>query len=207
MNSVDDYLNTTEIHVKHIASCILPTRWGNFQLHGFQQESNGQEHVALSIGNIGDGLPVTVRIHSECLTGDTLFSLKCDCGPQLAAAMEMIGKLERGLLIYLRQEGRGIGLINKIRAYHLQDQGLDTVEANLKLGLPADARNFSMLKDIFSWLNVYQVKLLTNNPQKVEALKHLGVEVKERIPLIVGRNTINQNYLDTKAKKFGHWFS
>lgn len=187
-----------------VASCRLPTEWGIFTLHGFEEE-NGQEHVALSMGNISDGLPVLARIHSECLTGDAFFSQKCDCGPQLQAAMQAIEQAGRGVIVYLRQEGRGIGLINKIRAYQLQDQGLDTVEANVKLGLPVDARDFTLAKHIFDYLNVHEVHLLTNNPEKVNTLQAAGINVSERIPLQVGENKENEHYLHTKADKLGHF--
>ena len=179
--------------IKYIASCRLPTEWGVFTMHGFE-EADGQEHIALSMGDFSDGLPVLSRIHSECLTGDALFSQKCDCGPQLKAAMQAVQK-----------EGRGIGLINKIRAYRLQDQGLDTVEANLKLGLPVDARDFSLAKHIYDHLGVHEIKLLTNNPEKVSTLQQAGISIVERIPLQVGENSENERYLHTKAEKLGHF--
>jgi GTP cyclohydrolase-2 len=190
--------------IKYIASCRLPTEWGVFTMHGFE-EADGQEHIALSMGNFSDGLPVLSRIHSECLTGDALFSQKCDCGPQLKAAMQAVQKEGRGIIVYLRQEGRGIGLINKIRAYRLQDQGLDTVEANLKLGLPVDARDFSLAKHIYDHLGVHEIKLLTNNPEKVSTLQQAGISIVERIPLQVGENSENERYLHTKAEKLGHF--
>nr|WP_314765135.1 GTP cyclohydrolase II [uncultured Neisseria sp.] len=190
--------------IKYIASCRLPTEWGVFTMHGFE-EADGQEHIALSMGDFSDGLPVLSRIHSECLTGDALFSQKCDCGPQLKAAMQAVQKEGRGIIIYLRQEGRGIGLINKIRAYRLQDQGLDTVEANLKLGLPVDARDFSLAKHIYDHLGVHEIKLLTNNPEKVSTLQQAGISIVERIPLQVGENSENERYLHTKAEKLGHF--
>lgn len=190
--------------MKYIASCRLPTEWGVFTMHGFE-EADGQEHIALSMGDFSDGLPVLSRIHSECLTGDALFSQKCDCGPQLKAAMQAVQKEGRGIIVYLRQEGRGIGLINKIRAYHLQDQGLDTVEANLKLGLPVDARDFSLAKHIYDHLGVHEIKLLTNNPEKVSTLQQAGISIVERIPLQVGENSENERYLHTKAEKLGHF--
>ena len=190
--------------IKYIASCRLPTEWGVFTMHGFE-EANGQEHIALSMGDFSDGLPVLSRIHSECLTGDALFSQKCDCGPQLKAAMQAVQKEGRGIIVYLRQEGRGIGLINKIRAYRLQDQGLDTVEANLKLGLPVDARDFSLAKNIYDHLGVHEIKLLTNNPEKVSTLQQAGISIVERIPLQVGENSENERYLHTKAEKLGHF--
>ncbi|MDO4226970.1 GTP cyclohydrolase II [Neisseria sp.] len=191
--------------LKFIAACRLPTEWGVFTLHGFE-EANGQEHVALTMGDITDGAPVLARIHSECLTGDALFSQKCDCGPQLQAAMQVVQQAGRGVIVYLRQEGRGIGLINKIRAYQLQDQGLDTVEANVALGLPVDARDFTLAKHIFEHLGVKEVKLLTNNPEKVQVLADAGIRVAERVPLQVGENLENERYLNTKAEKLGHWF-
>ena len=190
--------------IKYIASCRLPTEWGVFTMHGFE-EADGQEHIALSMGDFSDGLPVLSRIHSECLTGDALFSQKCDCGPQLKAAMQAVQKEGRGIIVYLRQEGRGIGLINKIRAYRLQDQGLDTVEANLKLGLPVDARDFSLAKHIYDHLGVHEIKLLTNNPEKVSTLQQAGISIVERIPLQVGVNSENERYLHTKAEKLGHF--
>lgn len=190
--------------MKYIASCRLPTEWGVFTMHGFE-EADGQEHIALSMGDFSDGLPVLSRIHSECLTGDALFSQKCDCGPQLKAAMQAVQKEGRGIIVYLRQEGRGIGLINKIRAYRLQDQGLDTVEANLKLGLPVDARDFSLAKHIYNHLGVHEIKLLTNNPEKVSTLQQAGISIVERIPLQVGENSENERYLHTKAEKLGHF--
>lgn len=189
--------------LKHITSCRLPTEWGIFTMHGFE-EHNGQEHIALVMGNIADGKPVLARIHSECLTGDAFFSQKCDCGPQLQAAMQAIQAEGRGVIAYLRQEGRGIGLINKIRAYRLQDEGMDTVEANLALGLPIDARDFRLAQSMFEQLGVHSVRLLTNNPEKVATLQQAGIQISERIPLKVGQNPENQNYLHTKAAKLGH---
>ena len=195
-------MNTSPI--EHITSCRLPTEHGVFQMHGFIDQRTGQEHVALVMGDVADGEPVLSRIHSECLTGDALFSQKCDCGPQLQAALAAIQAEERGVLVYLRQEGRGIGLINKIRAYALQDQGMDTVEANLALGLPVDARDFSIAKHIYDYLNVQAVKLLTNNPEKLQTLRDCGIRIAERVPLVVGVNPENQGYLHTKAEKLNH---
>lgn len=192
--------------IKLIASCRLPTEYGEFAMHGFE-EPDGQEHIALTMGNIGDGQPVLTRVHSECLTGDALFSRKCDCGPQLQAAMQAVAQAQRGVIVYLRQEGRGIGLINKIRAYRLQDQGLDTVEANLALGLPVDARNFRLAQEILSALGIGHVRLLTNNPEKVNTLRNAGIDVLERVPLQVGENAENERYLKTKAEKLGHWLN
>lgn len=189
--------------LKFVASCRLPTEWGEFTMHGFEEE-DGQEHVALTMGDVSDGLPVLSRIHSECLTGDALFSVKCDCGPQLQAAMQAVQKEGRGVIVYLRQEGRGIGLINKIRAYRLQDQGLDTVEANVALGLPVDARDFTLAKQIYDYLYIREVRLLTNNPEKIQTLKDSGINVVERIALHVGENVENERYLQTKADKLGH---
>lgn len=190
--------------IQYISHCRLPTQYGIFTLHGFQDIRNNQEHIALSMGNINDGAPVLSRIHSECLTGDALFSQKCDCGPQLEAALQAIQNEQRGLIVYLRQEGRGIGLINKIRAYALQDTGLDTVEANLALKLPVDARDFSIAKYIYEHLGVHSIKLLTNNPEKLQTLQDCGIHIQERIPLLVGVNPENERYLHTKAQKLHH---
>ncbi|MDO4640792.1 MAG: GTP cyclohydrolase II [Neisseria sp.] len=190
--------------LKFVASCRLPTQWGVFTMYGFE-EAEGQEHAALVMGDLGDGEAVLARIHSECLTGDALFSIKCDCGPQLEAAMQAVQSAGRGVIVYLRQEGRGIGLINKIRAYHLQDQGMDTVEANVALGLPIDARDFTLARDIFAHLGVKSIRLLTNNPQKISVLERAGIQVVERVPLQVGENAENENYLSTKAEKLGHF--
>ncbi|HFC6389911.1 TPA: GTP cyclohydrolase II [Neisseria lactamica] len=192
--------------LNYVASCRLPTEWGVFTMHGFE-EAGGQEHVALTVGDCSDGNPVLTRIHSECLTGDALFSRKCDCGPQLEAAMRAVQAEGRGVIVYLRQEGRGIGLINKIRAYHLQDQGMDTVEANVALGLPVDARDFCLAQYIYEYLGIRSVKLLTNNPEKIQTLKDAGINVVERIPLHVGENLENEHYLQTKADKLGHLMS
>ena len=177
--------------IRYLTSCRLPTEYGVFTMHGFEDSRSGQEHIALTMGDWRDGAPVLSRIHSECLTGDALASQKCDCGPQLQAAMRAVQAEGRGVIVYLRQEGRGIGLINKIRAYRLQDQGMDTVEANLALGLPVDARDFTLAQQIFAHLGIASVRLLTNNPDKVAALQRAGIEIAERVPLHVGENAEN----------------
>jgi len=189
---------------RFIASSRLPTKWGEFAIHGFEDADTGKEHVALTMGNVNDGEPVLARIHSECLTGDALHSLRCDCGPQLEAAMQAIADQGRGVLLYLRQEGRGIGLINKIRAYALQDSGADTVQANEQLGFEADMRQYDMLKIMLEHLGISRLQLMTNNPRKLQALKSIGIEVVDRIPLQHGENTHNRQYLATKAGKLGH---
>ncbi len=190
--------------VKYVESSKLPTSWGMFEMHGFVDESNDKEHVVLSYGDLSGDEPVLVRVHSECLTGDALFSLRCDCGAQLQAAMHRIAVEGRGAIFYLRQEGRGIGLVNKIRAYHLQDKGADTVEANEQLGFGADMRDYSMLKPMFEKMGIAKVKLMTNNPRKVEALRELGIAVDERLAHETGRNPHNAHYLETKRGKLGH---
>ena len=173
-------------------------------MHGFEDTETGKEHVALTLGEIGDGNPVLARVHSECLTGDALFSLRCDCGEQLHAALMAIATEGRGALLYLRQEGRGIGLINKIKAYKLQDDGADTVEANEALGFGADLRDYSICKPMLDHLGIGKLRLMTNNPRKVQALEELGIAVLERIPLEMPHNPHNQKYLATKAGKLGH---
>lgn len=192
--------------VVFVAASKLPTPFGVFTMHGFLDQDTGKEHVALTLGDVADGKPVLGRLHSECLTGDALFSLRCDCGSQLKAALEKIAADGRGVLLYLRQEGRGIGLINKIKAYHLQDSGADTVEANEQLGFGADVRDYSMIEPMLEHLKVSRIRLLTNNPRKVKALEQMGFEVNERIPLQTGKNPHNVAYLATKAGKLGHLF-
>jgi len=187
-----------------VAKSKLPTPWGTFTLVGFQETGTGKDHAALVMGDITGEEPVLGRIHSECLTGDALFSLRCDCGFQLQAAMENIAKSGRGVLLYVRQEGRGIGLLNKIRAYHLQDQGADTVEANVALGFAADMRDYTICADMLKLLEVRTLKLMTNNPRKVKAMESFGIPVSERVPLQEGRNPYNEFYLSTKASKLDH---
>ncbi len=192
--------------LRFVQSSKLPTKWGVFDLHGFEDTESNKEHIAVTMGDVSSSEPVLLRIHSECLTGDALFSVRCDCGAQLEEAMRRIAKEGRGAILYLRQEGRGIGLLNKIKAYHLQDQGADTVEANEQLGFGADMRDYGICKPILKHLKVSNVKLLTNNPQKVQALEKLGVTVSERIALQTGLNPHNKQYLATKAGKLGHLF-
>jgi 3,4-dihydroxy 2-butanone 4-phosphate synthase / GTP cyclohydrolase II len=182
----------------------LPTRHGEFVVHVYEDDESGIHHLALVMGNIADGQPVLGRVHSECLTGDVLGSLRCDCGAQLRRALEHIGEEGRGVLLYLRQEGRGIGLFNKVSAYALQDNGLDTVEANEHLGFPADLRDYRDAARIFDDLGVQQLRLLTNNPVKIEELRRFGVDVLERVPLVVEPTIENESYLRTKRMKMGH---
>ena len=192
--------------IRYVASSHLPTEWGELDIHGFEDSVSGKEHLLVSYGDLSGDEPVLARIHSECLTGDALFSLRCDCGSQLKAALERITQEGRGILMYLRQEGRGIGLMNKIRAYHLQDQGADTVEANVKLGFHADQRDYAICKDMLDHLGIKQLRLMTNNPVKVEALENLGYKIVERVPLHQGKNPHNERYLATKVGKLGHLF-
>jgi GTP cyclohydrolase II len=192
------------VPARFIESSRLPTRWGVFEMHGFEDLENDKEHVLLTFGDIKADKPLLIRVHSECLTGDALFSIRCDCGAQLEAAMQKIAEEGQGAILYLRQEGRGIGLLNKIKAYKLQDEGADTVEANEQLGFGADMRDYSVCKAMLDHVKVSQLKLMTNNPRKVEALKELGFDVLERIPLQTGQNPHNAKYLATKAGKLGH---
>ncbi len=192
--------------VQFVESCRLPTRWGEFVLYGFEDREADKEHVALAMGDIANGEPVLARIHSECLTGDALHSQRCDCGSQLEHAMRAIAEEGRGLLLYLKQEGRGIGLLNKIRAYKLQDAGADTVEANEHLGFGADLRDYTVCKAMLEHLHVKRLRLLTNNPRKLSALEEMGFDIVERLPVDTGRNPHNQRYLETKQGKLGHIF-
>lgn len=194
-----------ENKVTRIDSCRLPTKYGEFQMIGFLDKNKQQEHIALVLGDIANSPDtVLVRIHSECMTGDSFHSLRCDCGAQLAEAMQKIQAAKKGIIIYLRQEGRGIGLLNKIKAYHLQDDGMDTVEANLALGLPVDCRDFSIAADILKQLNVKNINLMTNNPEKINILKQAGINIEERLPIFAGVCRENENYLKTKINKMGH---
>ena len=184
------------------AEAKLPTHWGDFSVIAFEDEKKGEEHLLLYIGELtNDSL---LRIHSQCLTGDTLYSLKCDCGSQLAMALEKIASEGQGMVMYMAQEGRGIGLVNKIRAYELQDQGMDTVEANEALGFAADERDYSYCKEILSSLNISSVRLMTNNPRKISGLEDAGIKVTERVAVHVDPNEHNENYLKIKAEKLGH---
>ena len=190
--------------VRFVETSRLPTQWGEFNIHGFEDTQSNKEHIALTMGDVADGQSVLTRIHSECLTGDALFSLRCDCGNQLEAALKAIAGEGRGALFYLRQEGRGIGLLNKIKAYKLQDAGADTVEANEQLGFGADIRDYSMLQTMFEHLGVNSVRLMTNNPRKVAALEEHGVTVVQRVSLHTDSNPHNEKYLQTKVGKLGH---
>ena len=190
--------------VSYVASATLPTQWGQFTIHGFEDSASGKEHVALTMGDIGPGIPVLCRLHSECLTGDCLFSLRCDCGPQLQSAMQQIAEEGSGLILYLRQEGRGIGLLNKIKAYALQDSGADTVEANVQLGFKPDGREYEICKPMLDHLGVDTLRLLTNNPRKIEALKSMGIDVNEIVALHTETNPHNEGYLAVKVDKLGH---
>jgi len=186
------------------SEAILPTSYGSFRIQVFHEPSTGFDHVAMTLGDMGGPDPVLLRVHSECLTGDVFRSERCDCGPQLNSALEAIVEKGWGVLLYLRQEGRGIGLHAKIQAYHLQDEGADTLDANLMLGLPADNRDYSIAAEMLNELNVEDVNLLTNNPEKVKQLQSYGINVVERTPLIVGVNDTNRSYLSTKGLRMGH---
>lgn len=198
-------MTDTSPQFEYISAAKLPTRFGEFRIHGFV-EASGQEHVALTYGDWEPGEAVPIRIHSECLTGDALFSTRCDCGFQLEKALQNIVEHGKGVLLYLRQEGRGIGLLNKIKAYQLQDTGMDTVEANLHLGFDADLREYSICGFMLKTLNVENVVLMTNNPRKAKALTELGINVVERKPIDHGLTEQNKHYLKTKTEKLGHLF-
>jgi GTP cyclohydrolase II len=204
MSSNQPSAANTNQALEYVESCQLPTTWANFQMHAFFEPATGKEHIALTLGDVADGQPVLARIHSECLTGDALFSKRCDCGPQLELALQKIAEEGRGALLYLRQEGRGIGLLNKVRAYHLQDQGADTVEANQRLGFAADLRNYSLCEPMLKHLGIQSLRLMTNNPRKIAAMEGLKVTIAEHVSLITGRNPHNDRYLNTKAEKLGH---
>ncbi len=190
--------------VERVTDTVLPTEWGTFRLTGWRELHTGKEHISLSMGEHGDGKDVLCRVHSECLTGDALGSLRCDCGQQYRAALARIAEEGRGILVYLRQEGRGIGLLNKLRAYALQDGGLDTVDANLHLGFAADERDYQVGVQILRSLGASSLRLMTNNPAKTGAVESYGLTITERIPLSLPSNTHNHKYLATKASRMEH---
>ncbi|MFN8501087.1 GTP cyclohydrolase II [Kouleothrix sp.] len=189
--------------IQRSASTSLPTRYGTFTLSIYHEEQR-HEHLALTVGSPSGATPVLVRLHSECITGDLFGSARCDCGEQLDHSLRLLQAERCGVLIYLRQEGRGIGLVNKIRAYALQEQGLDTVEANRALGLPDDMRDYGVAAEILADLGIGRVRLLTNNPDKIDGLTRYGIEVCERVPLFVAPNATNLHYLKTKQQRMGH---
>lgn len=198
------YRRKTEMLVERVTESELPTKYGYFKAYGYVNKINGEHHVALVKGDVSDGEPVLCRVHSECLTGDAFGSLRCDCGEQLAEALRRIEKAGRGVLLYMRQEGRGIGLINKLRAYNLQDQGMDTVEANLALGFKSDLREYGTGAEILADLGVKKMILMTNNPLKIKGLDGFGLEIVDRQPIEMTCNEKNEFYLYTKYKKMGH---
>jgi 3,4-dihydroxy 2-butanone 4-phosphate synthase/GTP cyclohydrolase II len=198
------YRRRHEKLVQRVAEAKLPTRYGEFTAIAYKSDVDPDEHLALVLGNYADGRPVLVRAHSECLTGDVFGSMRCDCGEQLDKAMDMITQEGRGVIIYMRQEGRGIGFHNKIRAYALQDKGMDTVEANLTLGFPADQRDYGIGAQIMADLGLHDIRLMTNNPKKRIGMESYGLRVVETVPMLCAPNPHNIKYLQTKKEKMGH---
>jgi len=211
---IEELLNKNETHycgdemadicLKIVAIAKMPTRYGDFQIVGFYNNKDNKDHIALVKGDVCCKEDIPVRLHSECLTGDAIGSLRCDCGDQLETSMKMVASMENGIILYLRQEGRGIGLLNKMKAYQLQDFGYDTVEANEMLGFKDDERDYAIAAHMIRSLEVVSIKLMTNNPKKMDDLKRHGIEVTGRIPVVITPNIYNERYLRTKMQKSGH---
>ena len=204
IKDIQEYRKCNEKLVERVTETKLPTKYGNFIAYGYINKLNGEHHVALVKGDIGDGKDVLCRVHSECLTGDTFGSLRCDCGDQLASAMRQIDEEGRGVFLYMRQEGRGIGLINKLKAYELQEQGMDTLDANLALGFKGDEREYYIGAQILKDLGVKGMRLLTNNPDKVYQLGEFGIEIEQRVPIKMEATAYDEKYLKTKQDRMGH---
>lgn len=185
------------------ADAVLPTAFGDFRIRAFRDPGDGKEHAILYVGDLSEGSPL-VRVHSECLTGDAFHSLRCDCGPQLHASMKAIQERGHGAIAYMRQEGRGIGLYSKMQAYALQDTGMDTLDANLALGLPADARKYDFAAEMLYSMGIQSIELVTNNPDKRDQLTQYGIKISNRVPIIVGQCAENQHYMQTKGSRMGH---
>ena len=191
-------------NLKFIETSNLPTELGNFKVHAFTDTKDKKDHLAISLGSLDMNIPVLSRIHSQCITGESFFSLRCDCRNQLTESLNQIAKKKLGVIFYLQQEGRGIGLSNKIRAYNLQDKGFDTVEANHQLGFEEDERSYETVSEMINFLGIKKIDLMTNNPKKINALKSFGIIINQRVPLSTDTNKHNQKYISTKIKKLGH---